>query len=69
MVVKSGIALKKQLAEDIVKTLTPIRERILEYKSNQELLDKVAKMGAEKARESSSATLKEVRKIIGFKVY
>ena len=55
--------MKKQLAEDIVKTL------ILEYKNNQELLDKVAKMGAEKARESSAATLKEVRKIIGFKVY
>ena len=61
--------MKKQLAEDIVKTLTPIRERILEYKSNQELLDKVAKMGAEKARESAAATLREVRKIIGFKVY
>ena len=61
--------MKKQLAEDIVKTLTPIRERIEEYKSNQDLLDKVAKMGAEKARESAAATLKEVRKIIGFKVY
>ena len=61
--------MKKQLAEDIVKTIAPIRERILEYKSNQELLDKVAKMGAEKARESAAATLKEVRKIIGFKVY
>ena len=33
------------------------------------LVDKVAKMGAEKARESAAATLKEVRKIIGFKVY
>ena len=61
--------MKKQLAEDIVKTLAPIRERILEYQNNQELLDKVAKMGAEKARESAAATLKEVRKIIGFKVY
>ena len=61
--------MKKQLAEDIVKTLAPIRERILEYKSNQELLDKVAKMGAEKAHESAAATLREVRKIIGFKVY
>ena len=61
--------MKKQLAQDIVATIAPIRERILEYKSNQELLDRVAKMGAEKARESAAATLKEVRKIIGFKVY
>ena len=61
--------MKKQLAEDIVKTLAPIRERILEYSGNTELLDKIARQGAEKARESASATLKEVRKIIGFKVY
>lgn len=61
--------MKKQLAEDIVKTLAPIRERILEYSGNTELLDKIARQGAEKARESAAATLKEVRKIIGFKVY
>ncbi len=61
--------MKKQLAEDIVKTIAPIRERILEYSSNTELLDKIARQGAEKARESAAATLKEVRKIIGFKVY
>ena len=61
--------MKKQLAEDIVKTIAPIRERILEYSGNTELLDKIARQGAEKARESASATLKEVRKIIGFKVY
>lgn len=61
--------MKKQLAEDIVKTLAPIRERILEYSGNTELLDKIARQGAEKARESAAKTLKEVRKIIGFKVY
>lgn len=61
--------MKKQLTEDIVKTLAPIRERILEYSGNTELLDKIARQGAEKARESAAKTLKEVRKIIGFKVY
>jgi tryptophanyl-tRNA synthetase len=61
--------LKKQLAEDMVRTLNPIRERIEEYKSNTELLDKIARMGADKARESAAATLREVRKIIGFRVY
>ncbi len=61
--------MKKQLAEDLNNTVAPIREKIMEYASNQELLDKVAKLGAEKARESAAKTLKEVRNIIGFKVY
>ncbi len=61
--------MKKQLAEDMVKTLSPIRERIAQYTGNPELLDKIARRGAEKARESAAATLKEVRKIIGFRVY
>ena len=61
--------LKKQLAEDLVKTMAPIRERIIEISSDQEKLDRIARMGAEKARASAGATLREVRKIIGFKVY
>ncbi len=61
--------MKKQLAEDLIRTLAPIRERIIEISSDQDKLDKIAKLGAEKARESSSKTLSEVRKIIGFKVY
>lgn len=59
--------LKKQLAEDIVAFNEPIRERIEEYMSNTELLDKIARQGAEKARESAAKTIKEVRKIIGFR--
>lgn len=59
--------LKKQIAEDIIKTVAPIRERIQDYCSNTEYLDKVAREGAEVARESASATLREVRKIIGFR--
>lgn len=61
--------LKKQLAEDIVAATNPIRERIKEFQSNTELLDKIARAGAEKARESASKTLREVRQIIGFRVY
>lgn len=59
--------LKKQLAEDIITFTTPIRERILDIASNDEYMDKVAREGADKARESASATMKEVRKLIGFK--
>lgn len=59
--------LKKQLAEDIVAFNEPIRERIEEYMSNTELLDKIARQGAERARESASKTIAEVRRIIGFR--
>ena len=59
--------LKKQIAADICATVAPIREKINEYSSNKELLDKIAKEGADRARESASATLKEVRRIIGFR--
>lgn len=59
--------LKKQLAEDLVKFTQPIRERILDYTANTELLNKIAKQGAEKAQENAAKTLAEVRQIIGFK--
>lgn len=61
--------MKKQLAEDINKFCAPIRERILDMAANTEYLDKVARMGAEKARESAFKTLNEVRQIIGFRPY
>lgn len=59
--------LKKQLAEDIIAFTAPIRERILEILKDDVYLGKVARMGAEKARESAQATLKEVKEIIGFR--
>ncbi|MFC2103776.1 tryptophan--tRNA ligase [Bacteroidota bacterium] len=61
--------LKKQLAEDIINFTSPIREKILEISSNDDYLRKVANIGAEKARESASQTIKDVRKIIGFKSF
>jgi len=61
--------LKKQLAEDLELFISPIRERILELTSNEEYLGKVARMGAEKARESAQKTIKEVREIIGFRPF
>ena len=61
--------MKKQLAEDIDTFNQPIRERIQAYMADDETLNKVAALGAEKARESASKTLTEVRKILGFKLY
>ncbi len=57
--------LKKQLAEDIIKVVAPIRERIAEIKADDAYLHRVTREGAEKARESSSKTLAEVREIMG----
>ncbi|MBR5652996.1 MAG: tryptophan--tRNA ligase [Prevotella sp.] len=59
--------MKKQIAQDLVAVIKPIRERIEDYSANKELLDKIAREGAEIARASAQATLKEVRKIIGFR--
>ncbi len=59
--------LKKQLAEDIINFLAPIRERIKDIHDNSNYLREVVKMGAAKARESASKTLKDVREIIGFR--
>ncbi len=61
--------LKKQLAEDIIKFTDPIRKKITDIYTNNEYLSKVAKQGAEKARESANRTLKEVKKIIGFRTF
>lgn len=61
--------LKKQLAEDINKAISPIRERILEIEKDDVYLRKVVCQGAEKARESAKKTLKEVREIVGFRSF
>jgi tryptophanyl-tRNA synthetase len=61
--------LKKQLAEDIIRFTEPLRDRILELSSDDKYLGKVARMGAEKARESGARTVKEVREIIGFRKF
>jgi tryptophanyl-tRNA synthetase len=61
--------MKKQLAEDINKFCAPIREKIKEISANEKYLEKVVKTGAEKASESASKTLNDVRRIIGFRCF
>jgi len=61
--------MKKQLAADVNTFCAPIRERINDMVSNTDYLDKVVRMGAEKASQSAAKTLNEVREIIGFKPY
>jgi tryptophanyl-tRNA synthetase len=59
--------LKKQLAEDIISFTAPIRDRIIGIYNDEEYLRRVVVQGAEKARESASKTLRDVREIIGYK--
>ena len=57
--------MKKQLAADMIAFTAPIYEKILELRNNDDYLRKIAKQGAEKARESAAKTVREVREIIG----
>jgi len=61
--------LKKQLAEDIIKFTAPIREKIVAILNDNVYLADVVEKGAVKARASASATIKEVREIIGYKSF
>jgi tryptophanyl-tRNA synthetase len=61
--------LKAQLAADMLKVTTPIRERYKEIYQDTEYLNRVATLGAEKARESSRRTLAEMRRIMGFRSF
>ncbi|MCI9285091.1 MAG: tryptophan--tRNA ligase [Muribaculaceae bacterium] len=57
--------MKKQLAEDILKVTTPIRERYAEIRADKDYIAKVVRQGAERARERASKTLEEVRRAMG----
>ena len=59
--------LKKQLAEDMVAFVEPIRQRIIEYQADDARLRRVMDQGKEKAHESARRTLDEVRHVIGYR--
>ena len=57
--------LKNQLAEDIIRFVSPIRERAKEIFNDKEYLKKVMTSGASRARESAQSTLKLVKSAMG----
>ncbi|MFP4663092.1 MAG: tryptophan--tRNA ligase [Bacteroidales bacterium] len=61
--------LKNQLADDINREIAPLRERIEAIEKDDDYLRKVVRLGREKARDSASKTLKEARKIMGFRSF
>jgi tryptophanyl-tRNA synthetase len=62
--------MKAQLAKDMNTYLSPIREKMDDLYADKVYTNKVIKTGAEKAIESATKTIKEVKETIGFyKVY
>jgi tryptophanyl-tRNA synthetase len=57
--------MKKQLAEDMVKFIAPIREKANAILNDEGFLKKVIKVGAERSRESANKTIVETRKLVG----
>jgi tryptophanyl-tRNA synthetase len=61
--------MKKQLAEDMVNFIAPIRNKVDGILNNETYLQQVMEHGAEKARASAAATMKAVRQAIGLNYY
>lgn len=57
--------LKKQLAEDMVNFIAPVRQKVNEILGNETLLRQLMQQGAEKARASAGATMAIVREAMG----
>ena len=61
--------MKKQLAEDMIRFIAPIREKVNSILNDEKLMRDVMEKGAQKARESASVTMQMVREAIGLKYY
>jgi tryptophanyl-tRNA synthetase len=61
--------MKKQLAEDMIKFLEPVREKTNAMLADTHYLANVMKQGRDKARASASETLQLVRKAVGVQYY
>jgi len=61
--------MKKQLAEDMIRFVRPIREKAAALQNDPKQIDDLMAKGAAKARISAAATLTAVRKALGFKYH
>ena len=61
--------MKKQLGEDMVRFISPIRARAEHIIQDEKYLREVMEKGAEKARKSAAATIQQVRESMGLKYY
>ena len=56
------VACKKQLANNIINYLAPVREKRAYYEARPELIDDILAEGTKKARETAKETMKKVKK-------
>lgn len=61
--------MKKQLAEDMVRFIAPVREKAEAIRNDQKYLKEVMEKGAEKARKSARATMSLVREVMGLNYF
>jgi tryptophanyl-tRNA synthetase len=61
--------MKKQLAEDMVKFIAPVREKADAIRNDPAYLKEVMEKGAEKARKSAKLTMELVREAMGLKYF
>jgi tryptophanyl-tRNA synthetase len=61
--------MKKQLGEDMVRFISPIREKVNSILGDENYLRQVMEQGAEKARKSAKATMELVREAMGLKYF
>jgi tryptophanyl-tRNA synthetase len=61
--------MKKQLAEDMVKFISPIRQRINAILKDENYLAKVMKQGAEKSIANAEITMQQVRDAMGLNYF
>lgn len=61
--------LKAQLAEDMIRFITPIREKAESIYNDEKYLREVVEMGAEKARKSAGETILMVREAMGLRYF
>jgi tryptophanyl-tRNA synthetase len=61
--------MKKQLGDDMVKFVAPLREKAKAIRADERYLKEVMEIGAGKAGESARATLKLVKEAMGLKYF
>ena len=59
--------LKKDLAENLVQIIGPIRDEIKNLLNNKDELDLILKDGTQKAASIANPIIEDVYKIVGFK--
>lgn len=61
--------MKKELAEDMIRFITPIRQKVIAILADENYLNKVMKDGAEKASAHAEETMKLVRNAMGLNYF